>query len=224
MGHTATSAVRSEWLYETARMSQEILCDARAKGRTAGELTSALSRLPDAVSPVEGLVRQGLIFDVVLGCVEDSSSSHSERTINVVRRLLSAIGRPSALLDSPECRAADLIKERATLPLNVPEIARTVGCNQAQLRRLFHARYAITMRDWHRRCRVSSALKMFAAGGTKPAAVARAVGYGSHKNFYRALRQLTGQTPTELKVISQGALAQLSQQIVTANMRCLAST
>jgi len=111
MGHTATSAVRSEWLNETARGSQEILCDPRAKGPAAGESAGGLRELPDPSTPVERLVRQGLILDVLLGCVTDSSCSQNERTINVVRRLLNAVTRPSPLLDPPPCRAAELIDE-----------------------------------------------------------------------------------------------------------------
>jgi AraC-like DNA-binding protein len=210
---TAISEVRSEWLYEAARMSQEILCEARARGPSARELVGAFGRLPDASSPVERLVRQGIILDVLLGCVADPSRSQDERTINVVGRILAAVTSPSPLLESPECRAAALIKEHAALRLKVPEIARAVGCHPSHLRRRFYARYAITMRDWHTRCRVMQALLIYVSGETKTSAVGRAVGSRSDKNFYRALRRVTGRTPAEIKLMSKGALTELSREV-----------
>jgi AraC-like DNA-binding protein len=214
MRDTSVSPVRAEWLYETARVSQQILCEARAKGKGATEVVNALDVLPAPATPLERLVRQGMIFDVLLGCVDDRSCTHYERTFNVFRRVFESSARPSPLLDSPESRAAALIHERSTCPIDVAEIARTVGCEQTRLRRAFRDRFGISMRDFHTRCRIADAISLFVRGEMKTGSVARSVGYRSEKNFYRAFRGVTGKRPGELKSISESSLRQMARDIL----------
>jgi len=214
MRDTGLSAVRGEWLYETARVSQQILCEARARGGGAAEVVNALDVLPPPATPLERIVRQGMIFDVLLGCVDDRSCSHHERTFNVFRRVLETSARPSPLLESPESRAAALIHERSIYPIDVAEIARTVGCEQTRLRRAFRDRYGMSMRDFHTRCRIADALSLFLQGERKTAAVARSVGYRSEKNFYRALRDVTGKRPNELKSIPMSNLRRMARDVL----------
>jgi len=216
MSDTPSSLVRGEWLYETARVSQAILCDVRAKGCAASEVVDALALLPIPDTPLERLLRQGVIFDVLLGCVDDRGSSHDQRTVNVARRVLETSARPSPLLDSSESRAAALIRARAAYPLDVEQLARAVGCHQTQLRRAFRERFGISMRDFHTRCRVASAIALFADGESKTTAVARSVGYRSEKNFYRALRNVTGKRPTEVKSMSRQNLRMLANHVLVA--------
>src|SRR4051812_14105521 len=127
--------IRGEWLYETARVSQQILCEARASARGAADVVSALDVLPVPATPLERLVQQGMIFEVLLGCVDDRSCSHYGRTANVLRRVLDTSARPSPLLDSAESRAAALIRERSASPIDMAAVARTVGWDQTRLRR-----------------------------------------------------------------------------------------
>lgn len=214
MEHAEVSAVRGEWLYEAARVSQQILCDIRASSSGAAEFVDALVLLPVPVTPVERLVRQGLILEVLLGCVDDSSCSHDQRTVSVLRRVLDTCARPSPLLASPESRAAAIIRERSAYPVDVADIARAVGCHETRLRRSFRDRFGMSMRDFHTRCRVARAIDLFAAGESKTAAVSQAVGYRSEKNFYRALRDVTGKKPTELKLMSEGRLRSMARAIV----------
>lgn len=214
MGQIAGSPVRGEWLYETARLSQQILCEVLANG--PADVAGAIALLPAPRNPLERLIRQGLIFEVLLGCVADGSHSHEEREISVMRRLLETSGRPAALQDSPECRAAALIRKRAAHPIEVRKIARIVGCHETRLRRSFRARYNMCMREFHTRCRVARAIAMFAKGETKSVAVARSLGYQSDKNFYRALRSITGQTPTELKSMPERSLRLLARDMLCA--------
>jgi AraC-like DNA-binding protein len=214
MRDTPSSLVRGEWLYETARLSQAILCDVRAKGCAASEVVDALALLPIPETPVERLLRQGVIFDVLLGCVDDRTSSPVERTVNVVRRVLEASARPSPLLDSPESRAAALIRARAPYPLDVEQLARAIGCHQTHLRRSFRQRFGISMREFHTRCRIASAIALFADGESKTSAVARSVGYRSEKNFYRALRNVTGKRPTEVKSMPRQNLRVLANHVL----------
>ena len=71
----------------------------------------------------------------------------------------------------------------------------------------------MSMRDFHTRCRVAEAIRIFAAGENKTAAVARSVGYRSEKNFYRALRDVTGKKPKDLKSRSPHYLRLLARAI-----------
>lgn len=70
------------------------------------------------------------------------------------------------------------------------------------------------MRQFHITIRVLEAMKMFAAGDRKLTAVARAVGYKSDKNFYRAVRAVTGRTPSELMAMSAESLGALAAGIL----------
>ena len=210
----AVSEVRGEWLYETARISQKILCETRAKGCAAAYVVSALDGLPAAATPIEQLIRQGIIFDVLLGCLDDCSRSYHERTRNVLRRVFETTARPSPLLESPESGAAALIRGRSMYPINVAEIARTVGCEQTRLRRAFRDRFGMSMRDFHTRCRIADAISLFVSGEMKTAAVARSVGYRSEKNFYRAFRGVTGKRPGELKSIPESSLRRMARDIL----------
>src|SRR5262245_6224103 len=108
----AASEVRGEWLYETARQSQEILCEARANGQVAADIAGALAGLPAPATPIERLVRQGLVFEVLLGCVAEGVGSRDERTLHVVRHLLESRARPSPLWESLATRAAAMIHRR----------------------------------------------------------------------------------------------------------------
>jgi AraC-like DNA-binding protein len=222
MSHTSVAAVRDDWMYEAARQSQQILCDLRVNTCDADGVKEALARLPTAATPLEGLIRQGLIFEVLLGCANDDWSSRDDRTLRLFRRLLNTRGRASALLDSPASRAASLIRCQSTDPINVGKIARAVGCEQTHLRRAFRARFGISMRDFHTRCRVAAAIAMFGRGDRKTAGIARCVGYRSEKNFYRALRDVTGKRPNELKAMPQEILVQLARQLL-AGFDCLST-
>ena len=214
MRPSGVSEVRGEWLYETARASQQILCEARGNGAAAADVVNALDALPAPMTPLERLVRQGMILDVLLGCVNDRSCSHQDRTANVLCRLLETCARPSPLVESPESRAAAVIQERSAYPIDVVEIARTVGCDQTTLRRAFRDRFGMSMRDFHTRCRIAEAIALFVQGEHKTASVARAVGYRSEKNFYRALRDVTGRKPGELKRIPASVLQRMARDVL----------
>jgi len=178
------------------------------------DVAGAIDLLPVSETPVEQLVRDGIIFQVLLGCLDERASSHDERIVSFLRRVLQMSARPLPLRDSPEHRAAAVIRDRTEHAVDVADVARIVGCHQSRLRRSFRERFGMSMRDFHTRCRVAHALRMFARGEAKTAAVARTVGYRSEKNFYRALRDVTGKTPKELKSISPQSLDALARDIL----------
>jgi transcriptional regulator GlxA family with amidase domain len=217
-GHTvddnAPLPVRAEWLYEAARASQEVLCEIRAHALGGAQVATSLKRLPEATTPVERLLLQGLILEILLGCVPDRSRSPAERTADILRRILEGALRPPPLLDSSARRAADLIRQNYADPLDSPAIARTVGCELTRLRRLFKAEIGMKMQRFHARMRAAAALAMFGAGVVKTSAIARCVGYRSDKGLYRALREATNLRPGALRSMSREALEGMRCQIL----------
>lgn len=214
MDDKATGSVRREWLYEAARASQEVLCEVRASALDTHQVLKSLMRLPEAATPLERLIFQGLVLDVLLGCVGDPSQSRAECTRSLVRGVLETALRPAPLLDSPAHRAADLIRKNYAYPLNAIRVARAVGCNQSRLRRLFKDEIGISMRGFHTHARVAQALALFAAGPTKTTAIARCVGYRSDKDLYRALRDVTGCRPAALRLMSSESIYIMARQSV----------
>ncbi len=215
-----SAAICGEWLYDAARVSQTILCDIRARAYDPRRAVDAIDALPTPGTRLEQLVLQGLLFDVLLGCVQrPPGSTRTECLRSVVQQFLSASARPSALMDSPERRAIAMIRQNFAQPLDVGAIARSVGCNQTTLRRLVRSEVGMSMRQLHIRYRVAHALRMFAAGERKITAVARLVGYRSDKNLYRVLREVTGMTPSQIRSMTSEPLHTLAGSVFRTDER-----
>ena len=213
MSEQLLGSLRAEWLDESARRCQEILCEVRGRSLSASSVLAALNELPEAATPLERLVQQGLIVDVVVGCIEDVHESRAIRMRSYVRRVLTAAARPEALLDSPARRAASLIRANCFQPLNATLVAKEVGCDPSRLRRAFKAEIGMQMRAFHTLARVGEAIKLFAATPSKTSAIARMVGYRSDKDFYRALHDVAGLRPSALRAMSPQRLRELASRI-----------
>jgi AraC-like DNA-binding protein len=98
--------------------------------------------------------------------------------------------------------AARLIRHSFEKPLNLGRLARTVGCARSGLIRCFNDTFGMSMGDYHARCRIRPTLAMLREPDSNVGAAAFQVGYHSTKNFYRALRKLTGMTPSQVRQIS----------------------
>jgi AraC-like DNA-binding protein len=203
------ASVDKEWLYEAARRAQQVLCEIRAGGLDSRQAVQLIARLPKARTPLEQLVAQGFALDILLGLVEDYSSTRVDRTNRVLRRLLDGVSRPAAVLATPARRAADLIRLEYREPLDVLRLARLLTCHPAHLRRSFREEFGIPMRAFHIRVRVAAAIVMFAED-MKVSGIARSVGYRSDKNLYRVLRDVAATSPSKLRSISREALEQLA--------------
>jgi len=92
---------------------------------------------------------------------------------------------------------AELLRAESHRALDITTLARRVEMSSWQLRRNFRAQFRMTMRDYHGRLRVLTALEAVVDG--KSEATALDVGYRSRKNFYRQFRRCTGLTPTEFR-------------------------
>jgi AraC-like DNA-binding protein len=106
-------------------------------------------------------------------------------------------------------RAARLIVEDVSHPWTLRTLAAAIGSSAAHLDREFRERYGVSIRIFQRDRRIQEGLEELASGG-KVEAVSLRVGYRSKKNFYRALRQKTGLTPTAIRTLSKERLRTLT--------------
>jgi AraC-like DNA-binding protein len=114
----------------------------------------------------------------------------------------------------PTMRAARVIRNSFEKPLDVDRIARAVGCARSGLIRSFKDVYGMSMGDYQTRCRVRSAFGMLRAPDSNVGAAAFHVGYQSTKNFYRALRELTGMTPSQVRELRDDVAKEIVDALV----------
>jgi transcriptional regulator GlxA family with amidase domain len=101
-------------------------------------------------------------------------------------------------------RAAREIRSSFEKPLDTWRIARTVGCARSGLIRSFNVAYGMSMGDYQARCRIRPAFGMVREPDSNVSAAFQA-GYKSTKNFYRALREHTGLTPSQVRRLTDDA-------------------
>lgn len=191
--HAFTLSVRPDWLFEVSTLLQRALCEEAFAGDIEGALLRALSMLPLPAHRAEELALSGLLLQTVWGGRGDTRDGIASQ----IRKLIST-GRPRKTLSLAQ-RTADHIARHSALPLQLRRLARRLGCDETNLRRAFRAEYGTSPREYHQRLRVRRALILMAAGPEKTFAIARAVGYASESHFYKAVRRLTGRTPTALR-------------------------
>lgn len=92
-------------------------------------------------------------------------------------------------------RRAHQLAEEALHPLNVEELASTLGVHRATLHRAFVVGLGTTPIAWVRQRRHEHAKRLLAETDLKIAAVAQACGFADPKHFLRAFRQIEGITP-----------------------------
>jgi AraC-like DNA-binding protein len=111
-------------------------------------------------------------------------------------------------------RVASMIRTSFKKPLNVELLARSVGCARSGLIRSFKDAYGMSMGDYQARCRIRPAINLLRSPKSNVGEAAFRVGYCSTKNFYRALRDLTGMTPTQLRELSNEGTDKLLNAVV----------
>jgi methylphosphotriester-DNA--protein-cysteine methyltransferase len=97
-------------------------------------------------------------------------------------------------------RAADLLYREYSDRWTLESLAERVDTTPTKLRRAFDQEYSMSVREYARRLRVINALEQLRT--TKIESIAMDVGYHSKKNFYCALKQLTGLKPTAVRSLS----------------------
>ncbi len=203
--------IREAWMVQAISACQLLMCEV---GSAAPGVTARVRRIsktiPAPVNKLEELLLHGMLFEVLLSV--HRGASLDAHTSDAVERTLTEIGVKVSLRNLA-AEAAPYIERHMTDPLDVKEVARHVGCAETTLRRLFRKEFDVSMRDYLTRLRVRQSLR---AGASYSCIgdLARSVGYESEKNFYRAVRDVTGTTPTALRRLSPAALAQLVESIV----------
>jgi AraC-like DNA-binding protein len=133
-----------------------------------------------------------------------------ERESVVLRGLASQLRWRCAVARRRACalRAASYVRAHLADPLQINDLAQTVGSTPRTLRRSFREELRLTIRDFHTRARVSEALRLVAAG-QKVSVAALATGYGGEEHLCRAVRRLAGIAPTAVRDLDPEALRSL---------------
>jgi AraC-like DNA-binding protein len=158
-----------------------------------------LRKAPLPTTRLEELALFGLLFETAVGGFGRTHDGALRIARVALRRLLPRPAPTERHTAAQIDRAAQFIIDRHARPLNVPALARRAALHETTLRRLFLARFGVSPRLFQMRIRVCRAIHLFAKDTGTVLAVAKAVGYDSEKNFYRAVRRVTGLTPAELR-------------------------
>jgi AraC-like DNA-binding protein len=183
-------------MMETIAAAQRAIGTSDEPARVSREFLRAA---PVPASRLEELVLFGLTFETAAGGFGVSLAS-SRRRARRILRTLERKNRAHARDRFEKARqAATYLLDHATERFDVRAVAAHCAMDQTGLRRLFKEAYGLSMREYHTVLRVCRAARLFAEGTEDVSAVARLVGYRSEKNFYRAVREVTGLTPAQLR-------------------------
>lgn len=106
-------------------------------------------------------------------------------------------------------RAQWVLQRRTCGRLDVAAVAREIGCSSSVLTKTFRAAFGMTMSEYLRRIRLRQAIVALRQENSKVIAVAFDAGYTSAKNFYRALYEVVGLTPGDVRALSEAQVKQL---------------
>jgi AraC-like DNA-binding protein len=182
-------------------------------------IVSAAHAMPAAANQAETLVLCSLLHDTASKCgkyVHDRAhAGHAQSACDFVPAVLldahwSTAHDPrqvlaswadvffTAFLDhhppSIARRAAQILQERYSQSWTAISLAKRLGVGVAGLRETFAQEFGRSIREYQRLLRIVAALGHVRTD--KVDAVAFEIGYRSKKNFYRALYQVAGLTPT----------------------------
>jgi AraC-like DNA-binding protein len=222
VGRERAELIREAWMFQAASACQLMLCEVACPARNVAARVREISKtIPAPASKLEELLLHGMLFEVLLSA--EPGASLGSRTSEAVERAVRGIGK-KVCVQNRAVEAAAYIERHLIESLDVRGVARHAGCAETTLRRLFREEFDLSMRDYLTCLRVRQAIRTLAFL-PNVGDLARAVGYESEKNFYTAIRHVTGATPAALRRRGKSALAKLTDSIVpkgrTANARAL---
>lgn len=191
--------LREDWMHEVANLAQCAAASILTDPQPYRAARALLARAPLPVTRLEEIILYGLLFEAAVGGPAGTSAVIRTKARRGLRRLLPRIPRDERDAAARVVRVARTIIDEHARRLNVVALARSEGLHEVTLRRLFRARYGVSPREFQTRIRICRAIHLFADVTPDILAVARSVGYGSEKNFYRAVRKVTGLTPARLR-------------------------
>jgi AraC-like DNA-binding protein len=191
-----------------------MLCETASEASGLARVLSIAEGKALPETQCEQLLVLGVLFKVLLSNVTDPAPV-LVRARQVVKRAIEEWSKPAPLPPRAE-RAANIIAARATEALDIDSIAQEIGCDVTLLRRDFKRRFGTSMREYHVRARVQVVLRLIAGGCGSNSDIGQAAGYDSEKNFYRAIRKMTGLRPSELRALSADRLDELALAVIQA--------
>ncbi len=117
------------------------------------------------------------------------------------RSLIKTPARPPVWLT----QARDLLHGRFNDPLNLIEIASTVGVHPTHLARTFKKHYRTTVGEYLRQLRLDWASRRLSETEDSIAEIAAAAGFYDQSHFSHLFKQHTGFTPAEFRAFSNGS-------------------
>ena len=213
--------IRKRWFLHVVEICQELSTAPRPWIEPAAGVLSRIQRVMDPSikprGPLETRVLRGLLLELALEwCRQiDGELSSAEKTGRLtaasVEKLWSSqrlepgqtflkwatelVGTLQQQNIGTADRAAAVIDADFSSSLTVAEVARAIGVSPNRLRHAFQQRFGMTVAAYRRKRRVEQAMSLLADGRRNVATVSAMVGYKSKKNFYRAVRKITGRTP-----------------------------
>jgi AraC-like DNA-binding protein len=223
----SAAAIRDNWLLR-AVVTYHRLADPpdlwqRPSSTTIADVSEALRPIQTTM-PTECLLLRGLLLDVALdwsrrihstfhtsvrsdcrfaeaALAEDLWRDRDKDPIDLFVYWLAGFVpafKAGHRLDRVEAAAA-IIDADCTLRIRGPELAKRVQLGAADFRQLFRVRFGVSVSCYRRQRRVERAIELLRTDQFKVEAVAATVGYRSKKNFYKAIRAVTGNTPNGLR-------------------------
>ena len=214
-------SVRLDWLMQVARECQVFLTQLAGAHPASAQIPHLaerfLSRLADPSNAAERLVFRTMLLQMSIHLSVSAAASPDaraalERMVSMFRdwgdrsremkSLLLETARGLVLepqTASPAHRARRYIDTHYASALTIGAVARAFGCHPKRLARDFRQEYGKSMPDYLAAVRVKHAVEAIRRSDLKVEAIASMVGYRSKKNFYRAVRRVTGLTPLQLR-------------------------
>jgi len=157
--------------------------------------------------------QRGPVPDLVLRIYRESRIKDSIAPIIVEGLMLEMLGHASrSLIKTPLRQPRWLIQARDVLhshfndPLNLVEIANTVGVHPTHLARAFKKHYQTTVGEYLRRLRLDWATRQLSDTKDPIAEIAAAAGFYDQSHFSHLFKQHTGFTPAEFRAFSNGGI------------------
>jgi len=161
----------------------------RELGIAPSEILPACEALPRMSE--EKLVQIGnLVFLAVSHLAETESRAALDRALAIER-------------SRPIRRALDYVEEHFREPIGIEQIARHVDLSPAYLSRQFHKTMGMTFIDYLTTRRIAEAKELLRRTSMSMSDIAYQVGYSHQSYFGRKFKQVTGQTPSQYRLLNQ---------------------
>jgi transcriptional regulator GlxA family with amidase domain len=92
-----------------------------------------------------------------------------------------------------------MVARNLSTPMRIRRVARAIGMSESKLKRMFKARFGVTVFDYGRDCRMRHALELLRCKRMSVGQVAYAVGYRHQTSFCSAFEEFFGFLPSKAR-------------------------